>query len=265
MCLFQREIPLKIVDRGENIKVGETTEVYVMSAIARGDYPVAGAFNVLLITWVDNARDRHSFVCCLTGSPSSRDVVQIQARKLFVDDRPKVYMRYVLFGCSLGNETYSTHVTSASPTSTRSTYVAFAEKSCDINMTTVAHKITETDNMRNKFAVCVKVAYGELFPQKLVEWFEFAKIVGVSMVQVFYHIVSEDTMAVFRYYEKTGFVILVPITPAAKKGMTPKINSGQSSSSKISCAHFPMPLLLSGILCLVKLDTFSRPLHLELL
>ena len=30
-------------------------------------------------------------------------------------------------------------------------------------------------------------------------------------------------------------------------------------------AHFPMPLLLSGILCLVKLDTFSQLLHLELL
>ena len=32
----------------------------------------------------------------------------------------------------------------------------------------------------------------------------------------------------------------------------------------LDIAHFPMPLLLSGILCLVKLDTFSQPLHLEL-
>ena len=29
-------------------------------------------------------------------------------------------------------------------------------------------------------------------------------------------------------------------------------------------AHFHMPLLLSGILCFVKLDTFSQPLHLKL-
>ena len=32
----------------------------------------------------------------------------------------------------------------------------------------------------------------------------------------------------------------------------------------LDIAHFPMPLLLSGILCLVKLDTFMRPLHLKL-
>ena len=32
----------------------------------------------------------------------------------------------------------------------------------------------------------------------------------------------------------------------------------------LDIAHFPMSLLLSGILCLVKLDTFSQPLHLEL-
>ena len=32
----------------------------------------------------------------------------------------------------------------------------------------------------------------------------------------------------------------------------------------LDIAHFPMPLLPSGILCLVKLDIFSQPLHLKL-
>ena len=37
------------------------------------------------------------------------------------------------------------------------------------------------------------------------------------------------------------------------------------STNNTNIAHFPMPLLLSGILCFVKLDTFSHPLHLEML
>ena len=37
------------------------------------------------------------------------------------------------------------------------------------------------------------------------------------------------------------------------------------TTKHLDIAHFPMPLLLSGILCLIILDTFSQPLHLELL
>ena len=33
----------------------------------------------------------------------------------------------------------------------------------------------------------------------------------------------------------------------------------------LDIAHFPVPLLLSGNLCLLKLDTFSQPLRLEVL
>ena len=56
LCLLQREIPLKIVGLGQNIKVGETTEVHVMSAIRRGDYPVPGRLNVILLTWAGKRR-----------------------------------------------------------------------------------------------------------------------------------------------------------------------------------------------------------------
>nr|KAG5712381.1 hypothetical protein BaRGS_023960 [Batillaria attramentaria] len=52
----------------------------------------------------------------------------------------------------------------------------------------------------------------------LVEWMEMARIVGVDVVQVFYHILSKRTLDVFLYYESTGFVILSPTTPAVKKG-----------------------------------------------
>ncbi|KAK7093863.1 hypothetical protein V1264_007548 [Littorina saxatilis] len=221
---FEREKPpLHIVGRGENIRVGGTTEVHVMSAIARGDYPVPNAFNVVLITWADNNEDQHSFFCCFASSPEFRDVLQIPARKLFFDQRYTVYLRYALFACSAETQHRYSNTTSANSALPQLRYVAFAEKSCLLNITSFAHEIAETEKTRGgNFAVCLKTAYGELDERKLVEWFEFAKIVGVSVVQVFYHIVNEKAMTVFRYYEKTGFVVLLPVTPAILKGSPPR-------------------------------------------
>ncbi|KAK7473960.1 hypothetical protein BaRGS_00034789, partial [Batillaria attramentaria] len=106
-------------------------------------------------------------------------------------------------------------------------YVAFAEKSCDVNMTR-GLDITLPKDGTNKIGICAKMAYGDLDPELLVEWFEFAKLVGVDVVQVFYHIVSERAMDVFRYYENTGFVMLLPITLAVKKGSSPRVYHGTS-------------------------------------
>ena len=86
-------------------------------------------------------------------------------------------------------------------------------------MTVFAHEIAAPPgNVDDGFAVCLKVAYGELSPHNLVEWFEFAKLVGVTTVHVYYHIVNEAAMTVFRFYEQRGFVQLSPVTPAALKG-----------------------------------------------
>ena len=222
LCLLQREIPLKIVGLGENIKVGETTEVHVMSAIRRGDYPVPGRLNVILLTWAGNQKeDNRSFVCCLTASSRSNHFVQVPAKPLFIDPK-KVDMKLHLFSCSLTDDsdnatTQNANNTMTSPEDLR--YAAFAEQSCDVStMTTTAHELAEPPNGGNKYAVCVGFAYGQLDPVKLVEWFEFSRLVGVSVVQVFYHIVSEAAMKVFRYYEKIGFLILSPVTPAARRG-----------------------------------------------
>nr|KAG5707360.1 hypothetical protein BaRGS_005327 [Batillaria attramentaria] len=68
-------------------------------------------------------------------------------------------------------------------------YVSFAEKSCDVNMT-VAREIVVPKDGKHKVAVCIKVVYGDPDPERLVEWLEFSRLVGVDVVQMFYHSVN---------------------------------------------------------------------------
>nr|KAG5707357.1 hypothetical protein BaRGS_005324 [Batillaria attramentaria] len=210
---------LKIVAPGENIQVGEL-EVHVMSAIHRQDYPLPGAFNVLLVGWAYCDSFEQSFVCCLGNRKSLDEMVQVPAKPLFMDNRLKrIPMRYALYSCTVDGS--FARESSSGLEGSRFRYVAFSETSCGANMT-AGREIASAKEGGKKFGMCTKIAYGYLEPERLVEWFEFAKLIGVDVVQVFYHIVSERAMDVFRYYESTGFVILAPVNPAVMKGHPPR-------------------------------------------
>ncbi|KAK7504789.1 hypothetical protein BaRGS_00003817 [Batillaria attramentaria] len=182
-----------------------------MSAVYRHDYPLPGAFNLVLVSWADSDSYQHkTFVCCLTKSRGAGQPVQAPARRLFMNRHPWLSMRLALYGCSVADSTADAFQ-----------FVTFAEASCDAN-TTLAREIAFPANGSNRFAACVRPVYGDLDPVQLVEWMEMARIVGVDVVQVFYHILSKRTLDVFLYYESTGFVILSPTTPAVKKGYPPR-------------------------------------------
>ncbi|KAK7503346.1 hypothetical protein BaRGS_00005267, partial [Batillaria attramentaria] len=201
---------LRIVRDGENVQVGQL-EVHVMSAIHRRDYPQPDAFNLVLVGWADSdSYKSKGFVCCLTKSRSAGLLVQAPAKPLFLEAALGPVMRVALFGCSVAD-------TTADPFK----FVTFAEDSCDVN-TTLGREIAFPPDGRNKFAACVRPAYGDVDPVRLVEWMEMAKLVGVDVVQVSYHIVSKRTLDVLLYYESTGFVILAPVTPAVRKGYPPR-------------------------------------------
>ena len=54
-------------------------------------------------------------------------------------------------------------------------------------------------DLKERLAVCVHVAYGYIDPVRLVEWFEFQRILGVSLVGVYLMPdVSESAQRVFR-------------------------------------------------------------------
>jgi hypothetical protein len=69
--------------------------------------------------------------------------------------------------------------------------------------------------VRRNLAVCVKVAYGDVNPARLVEWFELQRLLGVELVGVYAsEIVGQPAMDVFRRYADSddGLVDLRSIT-----------------------------------------------------
>lgn len=56
--------------------------------------------------------------------------------------------------------------------------------------------------------VCVPLVYGSFNPSMLVEWFEYLKYFGISMVEIPMWEVSENVSKIFNYYEKEKFLVL---------------------------------------------------------
>jgi len=61
-------------------------------------------------------------------------------------------------------------------------------------------ELQDKPRQKERLAVCVPVAYGHIDPVKLIEWFEFQRILGVSLVGVYLlSNFSESAEKVFRY------------------------------------------------------------------
>jgi hypothetical protein len=58
------------------------------------------------------------------------------------------------------------------------------------------------------FATCVPVSYNKLRPDRLIEWLEMQKLLGVSLVGIRCLNVTEPALKVFREYAREGFVDL---------------------------------------------------------
>lgn len=60
------------------------------------------------------------------------------------------------------------------------------------------------------FAVCAKIAYGGLSAQRLIEWLEIQKYIGVDKVLLYFYNLNEEAMRVLLSYNRDGFVELLP-------------------------------------------------------
>ncbi|CAC5386794.1 unnamed protein product [Mytilus coruscus] len=61
----------------------------------------------------------------------------------------------------------------------------------------------------NSTAICTKVAFNNLNPLHLIEWFEYQKLMGVATVLIMLQTLNSDAYAVFKHYEREGIVQLL--------------------------------------------------------
>ena len=63
---------------------------------------------------------------------------------------------------------------------------------------------------RGSLGFCAKIAYGTLSPNRLIEWLELHRFVGVDKVMIYYYNLNTEAMSVLRQYVEEGFVGLQP-------------------------------------------------------
>ncbi|XP_055866962.1 uncharacterized protein LOC106050629 isoform X1 [Biomphalaria glabrata] len=201
---------LKLVGRGENIQAGEQ-QVHITTAVYYKDYPLKPGFNVFLNGWARH-NDSMDFKCCFFSSLPEADsqgvtVTEVAARMY------NVYRQWIV---DMQNAEFSCSVPTAANATLQFRYVTFVKLTCrDIKDKVMRIEMPEV--IPKSVGVCLKVTYGKVNPEKMVEWFEFMKLMKVTRVFTYYFDVEPEVLRVLQYYNKTGFLDLLLIHPAKSR------------------------------------------------
>ena len=71
----------------------------------------------------------------------------------------------------------------------------------------------ETNQSRQRFAVCVAASYNHRDPIQTVEWLEMQKLLGADKITIYNHTLDDQSSGVFLHYEKEGLVEFRQSTP----------------------------------------------------
>ena len=65
----------------------------------------------------------------------------------------------------------------------------------------------------HEYGICVPVAYGQLDPYKIVEWFEFHRILGVTQFTIYNTGITGTGLRAFNHYDNMGMLRFRKMTP----------------------------------------------------
>jgi hypothetical protein len=68
----------------------------------------------------------------------------------------------------------------------------------------------------SELGICVATAFGHIEPERIIEWVEFQKLMGVGEIHVYNSAVSNDTLNVFQFYSKEGIMKIHNMTSPIK-------------------------------------------------
>ncbi|CAL1532594.1 unnamed protein product [Lymnaea stagnalis] len=212
---------LRVLGPGENLQVGQA-DIYLNSAVYYEHYPGNHTANVMLNGWANN-RARSTFKCCFTTSlamGAGDAFVEVPAQAYNIYKQYLVDMQSAEYFCSVPDPQYS----KIAKTGLR--YVTLAESSCK-SATKDVLKIEYPALKAGGIGICLRVLYGSLNPEKLVEWFEYVRLMGVAKVVAYYYALEPYGLKVLEHYKQIGVLDMILTTPAKSK-------AGQGRSTKQS-------------------------------
>lgn len=107
-----------------------------------------------------------------------------------IDKRNKVLMEYIL-SCPLDSSEVPTHVSIISWNTNEPSFAMPVELPDDEHV---------TGSTSQSIGICVSLAYWHHSPDRLVEWIEFQRLMGVQGIVIYNNSLTQQAQAVFAYY-----------------------------------------------------------------
>lgn len=174
-------------------------DVFYISAIAFIPQSSEGSVTVSLNGWHGRIRHNNTIYCCFQGI--RRLGIPIQASIVHWDEPVFKKLAASKFVCNLSDTFYDKN--KFLPTkiglshNPRCAYTQFID---------IAYPVPKPNRKKPSFAVCAKIIYGDYDAEKVLEWFEINKAMGVDHVSLFTYNVSKEIKNVLTHYEREGFV-----------------------------------------------------------
>lgn len=164
-------------------------EIYLYSAVANPDERWGNFTSITINLW-DGSQNK-KFDCCIFNKKTMDNFVTKEA-----------YIKNNFGYSPFIARQYQCHVPKCIM---NATHVGMVERGtpCSIFMTTIP--VFYPSREKGKLALCAKIAYGTLSPQRLIEWFEYHRLMGVDKVLTMVQYLNEDAYKVLLYYQKLQF------------------------------------------------------------
>ncbi|KAK6166502.1 hypothetical protein SNE40_023171 [Patella caerulea] len=183
---IQDYLPLFVIIPGVNL--------FVYSAVV--DIPASDdqILDVRIAVW--DASDVTDFACCFTSSGS--------AKVFSTRSQMKSYYRLPMWNY------YARQYSCLVSKSIDPVEVFFSATSCDI-LPSKKVPVIIPEISRGDTAFCIKVAFGFVEPEHIVEFFEIHRILGVKKFLIHNLNFDKESLKVLKHYEQAGFLEIVPI------------------------------------------------------
>ncbi|XP_055872610.1 uncharacterized protein LOC106063664 isoform X2 [Biomphalaria glabrata] len=198
----------KVVSPGENVQV-DNLDIFINTAVYYERYPSNNSYNVIFNGWAGSSSTTN-LKCCFTSQEEGGQFHETQAQVRHIYKQYIVDMQSAEFYCTLPDKVHTVNLT----------LVTFVQQSCKKSDVNRLMKIEKPRLYPGVIGVCLKVAYGSLNAEKIVEWFEYMRYMGIPKVFSYYSQVEAPGMKVFNYYKTLGFLDMLPIYPAQSKNGT---------------------------------------------
>lgn len=155
--------------------------------------------SIVQVSWLNYNLMNDTLLCCLLLGNDSV-VSYVNEKRLIWTQVKKQPLMATKFFCEVPRELYGEKV--------KGSTMSLPQEKCAAKTFMAVEFLSEQP--KESFAICAKISYGAVSAQRLIEWLELQKYLGVNKVLMYFYNLNEEAMRVLKSYNRDGFVDLLP-------------------------------------------------------